>query len=216
VPACDWQYSQLALLPPCHAPAGIYSTERLRELFGERFLVEDVILKDSRKKKKASALVVLDSIQAAGRAAHEVMGELNNPLLVTPYLKVMPQAEQQQQQQQPAGVGGASPAGAGNSRRPAAPLFAAGADGDGGGVPGAGSAAGRAAQRPSKPLFPSKCLQPVCLQGSAAGIIEQRARILLTRLVNGRSFESATHLACQCQPVASFPSLQHQGHTLCD
>lgn len=127
--------------------------------------MEDVILKDSRKKKKASALVVLDSIQAAGRAAHEVMGDLNNPLLVTPYLKVMPQAEQQQQQQ-PAAAGGAAPAGVGTSRRPAAPLFAAGADG--GGVPGAGSAAGRAAQRPSKPLFPSKC---VCSQYACMGLL---------------------------------------------
>jgi hypothetical protein len=56
---------------PC---AGSYSTERLRQLFGEEFLVEDVILKDSRKKKKASALVVLDSVQAAAQAAHQVRG----------------------------------------------------------------------------------------------------------------------------------------------
>lgn len=52
--------------------AGSYSTERLRELFGQEFLVQDVILKDSRKKKKASALVVLDSVQAAAQAAHQV------------------------------------------------------------------------------------------------------------------------------------------------
>lgn len=148
--------------PPLHA-AGSYSTHRLRELFGRNFLVEDVILKDSRKKKKASALVVLDSIQAAGQAAHEVLGDLKNPLLVTPYLKVMPHTaaqDHEQQQQQPqaasaqgAAAGAAAAAAQGGSRQPAAPLFAAAAVGGGG-----GSSSGRPVQRPNKPLFPSKQL----------------------------------------------------------
>jgi hypothetical protein len=110
------------------------------------FLVEDVILKDSRKKKKASALVVLDSIQAAGQAAHEVLGDLSNPLLVTPYLKIMPEAEQQQR---PPAAAAAAAARAGGGPKPAAPVFAAGGTGWG--------SAGRPVQRPSKPLFPSKC-----------------------------------------------------------
>jgi DnaJ family protein C protein 17 len=130
--------------------AGSYTTDRLRDLFGKRFLVEDVILKDSRKKKKASALVVLDSMQAAGQAAHEVLGDLKNPLLITPYLKVMPEAadQQQQQQQRSPAAAAAAAGGDGGGRKPAAPLFAVG------GV-GAGSA-GKPVQRPSKPLFPSK------------------------------------------------------------
>jgi hypothetical protein len=150
----------LLLLP---APlAGSYTTDRLRELFGSKFLVEDVILKDSRKKKKASALVVLDSVAAAGQAAHEVLGDLKNPLLVTPYFKVMPEAGQgQQQQMQPAAgaqgsgagsAGAGSPAADGSRQRPVGtPLFpGAGAAGGGGG------GGGKPVQRPSKPLFPSE------------------------------------------------------------
>lgn len=126
------------------ADAGSYTTERLRDIFSAGWAVEDVILKDSSKKKKASALVVLSSIHAAQQAAQEVHGDLQNPLLVTPYLKVMPQAPQQQQQQQqsstqqqeqqPVALG----AKAGKQ-----PLFAA-----------ISSPVQRPAPRPSKPLFP--------------------------------------------------------------
>jgi DnaJ family protein C protein 17 len=123
--------------------------------------VEDVIHKESRKKSKASALVVLSSIQAAGQAAHEVLGDLKNPLLITPYLKVMPEAQQQQQQQagqqqdrQPPGSSTAAAAAADGARRAAgAPLFAVGGGGPAAAAAGAGGGS-KPVQRPSKPLFP--------------------------------------------------------------
>jgi DnaJ family protein C protein 17 len=116
--------------------------------------VEDVIHKESRKKSKASALVVLGSIQAAGQAAHEVLGDLKNPLLITPYLKVMPEAQQQQQDRQPPGSGTAAAGAADGGRRPpgGAPLFAVG----GGAAAAAAGGGSKPVQRPSKPLFPGE------------------------------------------------------------
>jgi hypothetical protein len=145
---------------------GNYSTDRLRQIFSSTWSVEDVILKDSsssssKKKKKASALVVLSSIEAAQQAAQEVHGDMKNPLLVTPYLKVMPGAAQQQQQQQQqqgdaaaaaaaAGRGGTPPAGAAAAAAGVKqPLFASGLAG----------ATSRQVQRPSKPLFPGECVR---------------------------------------------------------
>jgi hypothetical protein len=142
---------------------GDYSTDRLRQIFSASWSVEDIILKDSssssssKKKKKASALVVLSSIEAAQQAAQEVHGDMKNPLLLTPYLKVMPGAAQQQQQQQQgnaaaaaaAGRGGTPPAGSAAAAGVKQPLFASGLAG----------AASRQVQRPSKPLFPGECVR---------------------------------------------------------
>ena len=65
--------------------------------------------------------MVLSSVEAAQQAAQEVHGDMKNPLLVTPYLKVMPGAAQQQQQQQ---QGDAAAAGRG-STPPAASMLCA-------------------------------------------------------------------------------------------
>jgi hypothetical protein len=145
-------------LQPWSHCAGNYNTDRLRQIFSASWSVEDVILKDSsssKKKKKASALVVLGSIESAQQAAQEVHGDMKNPLLVTPYLKVMPGAGQQQQQQQQqgnaaaaaAGRGSTPPAGAAAAGGVKQPLFASGLAG----------ATSRQVQRPSKPLFPGEC-----------------------------------------------------------
>lgn len=135
-------------------PAGSYTTQRLREIFSATWLVEDVILKDSKKKKKASALVVLSSPADAQEAAQEVHGDLKNPLLVVPYMKVMPGQEQQPEDgrlKQAAGSRSPSAAAVGNGAEPGARapkqlLFASGLAG----------ATSRPVQRPSKPLFPGR------------------------------------------------------------
>lgn len=178
-------------LPSACACAGSYSTDRLRQLFGEEFLVEDVILKDSKdsskkkhKKSKASALVVLDSVQAAAQAAHQVLGDLKNPLLITPYLKVVPEVQQQQQApaagSAAAGTAAAGGTGADGSRRPAAPLFAVG------GAAGGGSG-GRAVQRPSKPLFPSEWCRVCRTQAVVLGVTPGLQAATMVEAVGCRS-----------------------------
>jgi hypothetical protein len=140
----------------CCCSTGNYSTDKLRQIFSATWSVEDVILKDSsssssKKKKKASALVVLSSIEAAQQAAQEVHGDLKNPLLVTPYLKVMPGTAQQQQQGDAAAARSSTPsaAAAAASGGGKQPLFATGLAG----------ATSRQVQRPSKPLFPGECMR---------------------------------------------------------
>lgn len=59
-----------------------YSAERLRELFSRFGEVEDVVIRSN--KKKASALVVMSSKDAAVAATKTVCGDLSNPLLVVP------------------------------------------------------------------------------------------------------------------------------------
>eukprot|EP00879_Flechtneria_rotunda_P020095 GHRR01021135.1.p1 GENE.GHRR01021135.1~~GHRR01021135.1.p1 ORF type:complete len:188 (+),score=78.81 GHRR01021135.1:732-1295(+) len=76
-----------------------YSTDCLRQIFSNGWSVEDIILKDTHKRKKVSVLVVLNSTAAAQQAAQEVHGHIDNPLLITPYLKVIPGDVQQGQQQ---------------------------------------------------------------------------------------------------------------------
>lgn len=143
-------------------PAGNYTTDRLREIFSAHCSVEDVILKDSRKKKKASALVVLSSTAEAEHAEQQVHGDLNNPLLVTPYLKVMPGVpQQQQQQQQPHGTFTTAAAAGSGSGRSTAPLAAAAGQPSAAGqqplfATGLAGATSRPVQRPGKPLFPGK------------------------------------------------------------
>ncbi|CAA3021599.1 dnaJ homolog subfamily C member 17 [Olea europaea subsp. europaea] len=59
-----------------------YTVQRLREIFEEFGLVEDVVIKSS--KKKGSVLVVMVSKDAADAAIGNVLGDLSNPLLVLP------------------------------------------------------------------------------------------------------------------------------------
>lgn len=59
-----------------------YSSQRLREIFGEFGSVEDVVIKS--KKKKGSALVVMASKEAAVAATGIVLGDISNPLFVEP------------------------------------------------------------------------------------------------------------------------------------
>ncbi|XP_047938527.1 dnaJ homolog subfamily C member 17 [Salvia hispanica] len=59
-----------------------YTAQRLREIFREFGYVEDVVIKST--KKKGSALVVMESEDAAIAATGHVLGDLSNPLLVVP------------------------------------------------------------------------------------------------------------------------------------
>ncbi|XP_073124794.1 uncharacterized protein [Henckelia pumila] len=59
-----------------------YTSQRLREIFEKFGVVEDVVIKSS--KKKGSALVVMASKDCAVAATGNVLGDLSNPLLVLP------------------------------------------------------------------------------------------------------------------------------------
>ncbi|KAL3845810.1 hypothetical protein ACJIZ3_003213 [Penstemon smallii] len=61
-----------------------YTAQRLREFFEKFGVVEDVVIKST--KKKGSALVVMGSKDAAVTATGNVLGDLWNPLLVLPLL----------------------------------------------------------------------------------------------------------------------------------
>ncbi|KAG0488518.1 hypothetical protein HPP92_007329 [Vanilla planifolia] len=61
---------------------GEYGAAKLREIF-ERFgTVEDVVIRSKISKKKASAIVVMASREAAVRATQSMSGDIGNPLLV--------------------------------------------------------------------------------------------------------------------------------------
>ncbi|KAL5791293.1 hypothetical protein ACOSQ2_006181 [Xanthoceras sorbifolium] len=59
-----------------------YTAERLREVFSEFGVVEDVVIKSS--KKKGSALIVMANKDAVVAATGSLCGSLSNPLLVLP------------------------------------------------------------------------------------------------------------------------------------
>ncbi|THF99554.1 hypothetical protein TEA_013129 [Camellia sinensis var. sinensis] len=59
-----------------------YSAQKLRELFEKFGEVEDIVIKNS--KKKGSALIMMASKDAAVAAIGSVFGDLSNPLLVVP------------------------------------------------------------------------------------------------------------------------------------
>lgn len=63
-----------------------YSVDELKQIMGKHGAVEDIVLVESRK-KKGSALVVMQSLEAAQAAAEAVNGSLRNPLLVVPLAK---------------------------------------------------------------------------------------------------------------------------------
>ena len=81
-----------------------YTTDELRQIMSKHGPVEDVVLLESKKRKKGSALIVMQDLNSARAASEAVNGSLSNPLLVVPLAKVAPpsgansrdaQAEQQ-------------------------------------------------------------------------------------------------------------------------
>ena len=64
-----------------------YTSADLRRIFSVHGEVEDIVLREA-KKRKGSALVVMATKEAAEKAAQNVHGELSNPLLVIPLTKV--------------------------------------------------------------------------------------------------------------------------------
>lgn len=85
---------------------GDYSPAALREVFAAVGAVEDVLVRDSKKKKKGSAIVVMADREGARAAAASALGERANPLLVVPHSKSAPgvpaEGEEQDGTSQPA------------------------------------------------------------------------------------------------------------------
>ena len=67
---------------------GDYTVAQLRAAFAGHGLVEDAVLRDSKKKKKCTALVVMATQEGAASAASSACGDLANPVLVKPFDKV--------------------------------------------------------------------------------------------------------------------------------
>ena len=64
-----------------------YSVNELKEIMGRHGPIEDIVLTESKKKRKGSALVVMQTLDSARAAAEAVNGSLANPLLVVPLAK---------------------------------------------------------------------------------------------------------------------------------
>jgi len=133
-----------------------YSGDELRDIFAEHGAVEDVILRDRKNRKKASAVVVMTDEGGAMRAAGSVCGDVAEPLLVVPLLKASAAGDADGVLDITQGAGpsqGAGPASAPSSAaRPAFPV------GGPASMPGKPLAAGGTAAgvTPSiAPLFPS-------------------------------------------------------------
>lgn len=126
---------------------------QLRQIFAAHGPVEDVVLREG-KKRKGSALVVMRDAAGAARAADAANGTLANPLLVVPFNKAAGAATLDGAEDEgppaaaaaaaaPAPANGRSGSGAaGAAPSPAAPAFAAGAPGSSG-----------VNSRPAVPLF---------------------------------------------------------------
>lgn len=71
-----------------------YSQAELQAIFSALGTVEDVMMLEQKKKRKASALVVMGSEEQAAHAATCVCGDLADPLLVMPLLKLAPEVGQ--------------------------------------------------------------------------------------------------------------------------
>ncbi len=67
--------------------SGNYSVDELRQIMSKHGPVEDVVLMESKKKKKGSALVVMETLESARAAVEAANGSLTNPLLVVPLAK---------------------------------------------------------------------------------------------------------------------------------
>lgn len=66
--------------------AGDYSATQLKRVFEEFGVVEDLVVRSGKSRKKRSALIVMATKQAAIKATENVCGEYDNPLLVVPLL----------------------------------------------------------------------------------------------------------------------------------
>lgn len=64
-----------------------YGVEQLRELFSKHGNVEDIVLRNAKKKTKGSALVMMQTLDGAIAASEAVNGNSANPLLVVPLAK---------------------------------------------------------------------------------------------------------------------------------
>lgn len=123
---------------------GDYGAPRLREIFSAFGPVEDVVLRESSKKAKGSALVVMATGDGARRAASSQVGDIANPILVLPASKAGLPDEDAEDAPRAAG------AGAGPSTSAAA---------GGGGAPAFGARVPHSASAPflggfTAPLFP--------------------------------------------------------------
>jgi RNA recognition motif. (a.k.a. RRM, RBD, or RNP domain) len=67
---------------------GSYSSSDIRAAMARHGDVEDVVIRQGKKKNKGSALVVMCTRAAAAAAASAQNGDLGNPLLVVPFCKV--------------------------------------------------------------------------------------------------------------------------------
>ncbi|KAK3261722.1 hypothetical protein CYMTET_29384 [Cymbomonas tetramitiformis] len=81
MPACQGSNEQLkrTLKLSWERAAGTYDAARLKEIFSEFGEVEDVVLRDG-KKKKATALIVMQTSAAAAFAADTPCGDFSNPI----------------------------------------------------------------------------------------------------------------------------------------
>lgn len=64
-----------------------YTTDDLRQIMSKHGPVEDVVLLESKKRKKGSALIVMQDLASARAASEAVNGSLSNPLLAVPLAK---------------------------------------------------------------------------------------------------------------------------------
>ncbi|KAL0923536.1 hypothetical protein M5K25_007597 [Dendrobium thyrsiflorum] len=70
--------------------AGDYSAAKLRGIFMRFGIVEDVVIRSKSSKKKASAIIVMASKDAAVTAIQSMSGDTTNPLLVLPLEPMAP------------------------------------------------------------------------------------------------------------------------------
>ena len=64
-----------------------YTTDELRQIMSKHGPVEDVVLRESKSRKKGSALIVMQDLESARAASEAVNGSLSNPLLAVPLAK---------------------------------------------------------------------------------------------------------------------------------
>lgn len=70
-----------------HDSSVTYTTDDLRHIMSKHGRVEDVVLLESKKRKKGSALIVMEDLESARAVSEAVNGSLSNPLLAVPLAK---------------------------------------------------------------------------------------------------------------------------------
>jgi DnaJ family protein C protein 17 len=177
-----------------------YTSTDLRRIFSVHGQVEDVVLREAKKRKKGSALVVMATVEAAERVAQNVHGELSNPLLVIPLTSgksngstVVP----------PPSTGTIPPAAAPSSAslpsrpalgpRPAAPLFPAGAK------PSTAAGVGTSSRVPRAQFASFSSFQPSSNTATTAAAVEVPAGQDDAAAVRRRQAEERKRLIEQLQ-----------------